>query len=148
MGWRSRADVAQLLAILTSQGLLALLATSTLAVTPLFAFAPVESGGLGWQASQIGYVLGVRGVSLIVCQVFLFPPLCNRVGAANVFRMCAGAQPPQCRASVLTSCSELHCDHPLVSDRQPCCPRSACRTTAILVGDCCLHGRDGRLVGP
>ena len=61
----------QLITILTSQGLLALLATSTLAVTPLFASTPVDSGGLGWTSAQIGSILGVRGVALMAVQLLV-----------------------------------------------------------------------------
>jgi len=53
---------------------------------PLFCASPVRSGGLGLNASEIGIILSSSGITLILFQFFVFPPLCHRFGILLLFR--------------------------------------------------------------
>lgn len=55
-------------------------------VMPLWAIAPLESGGLGLDTSEIGAIWGVMGVLMLLFQVIVFPLVAKRYGALKTMR--------------------------------------------------------------
>ncbi|KAJ3565839.1 hypothetical protein NP233_g7383 [Leucocoprinus birnbaumii] len=67
---------------------LCFVATAFDAVFVLFCYTPIESGGLSFNTSQIGYALAIAGSSSIIIQLTIFPSLLRRfsiTGLYNVF---------------------------------------------------------------
>ena len=79
-------------AAIVSGSLFTLCADSSFALIPLFAFSPVNSGGLGFAEWQIAFMLVVRGVASGAIHLLFFPSLQRRFGNATVVRVCAFAQ--------------------------------------------------------
>lgn len=44
------------------------------------------SGGFGLNSSEIGKIFTVYGLACGIIQIFLFPPICNKYGALNLFK--------------------------------------------------------------
>lgn len=89
---RSVKDVAQsglltrrLVLVLANYGFLALLDSSLYALYPLLLASPIESGGLGFPPSTIGYIIGVSSLCHGLLQAFAFPSILKRWDAKNVF---------------------------------------------------------------
>ena len=70
-----------------SFGVLSLMGSATGALLPLYCFTPVQNGGLGFNAVQIGNALSARAVSTIVIQLAAFPYLQRRVGMLRLYRV-------------------------------------------------------------
>ena len=58
---------------------------------PLFCVAPVDAGGLGWDAASIGALLSAGGFFLAATQFLLYPWLARRVASTKIFTRCAAA---------------------------------------------------------
>ena len=56
------------------------------ALLPLFCFTPVSSGGLGFNAQQIGLVISQRSFLILLLQVFGFPSLQRHIGTVRLHR--------------------------------------------------------------
>jgi Na+/melibiose symporter-like transporter len=56
------------------------------AVYPLYAFTPIELGGLGLSEAEIGVHMSVRSI-IMVCGLFFFPRLAKRYGRLAVYRI-------------------------------------------------------------
>ncbi|KAF8878522.1 major facilitator superfamily domain-containing protein [Infundibulicybe gibba] len=55
------------------------------ALLPLFFAMPIEIGGLGFEPSTIGYILGIQGLCSGTLQVLFFPRLIRRFGVRSIF---------------------------------------------------------------
>ncbi len=53
---------------------------------PLWCKSAPESGGLGWNARQIGTIMSIQGIALMFYQPIFFPPLTRWLGVVNSFR--------------------------------------------------------------
>ncbi|KAF8585705.1 MFS general substrate transporter [Ramaria rubella] len=68
--------------ILVSNIAMCLIATAVFAMFPLFAFTPIESGGLGMNEAAIGTLLSLCGILQII-MMSLYVPLEQRFGSAS-----------------------------------------------------------------
>ncbi|EJD05792.1 MFS general substrate transporter [Fomitiporia mediterranea MF3/22] len=59
----------------------------------LFCYSPVNSGGLSFSVSQIGYALAIAGVSSAMIQIIFMPILLRRVSCARLYKTCMGIWP-------------------------------------------------------
>ncbi|KAF9453281.1 MFS general substrate transporter [Macrolepiota fuliginosa MF-IS2] len=64
---------------------LCFIATAFDAVFVLFCYTPVESGGLSFDTSQIGYALAIAGASSIIIQLTLLPSLLRTFSHARLY---------------------------------------------------------------
>jgi len=58
------------------------------AVFVLFAYTPIEVGGLGFSTSQIGYSLAIAGSLACSLQLFITPTLLRRFSCAKMYHIC------------------------------------------------------------
>lgn len=75
-----------LLSLLLSSAAMTLITEIFFAVYPLFAFTPVELGGLGLSEAEIGVHMSTRSI-LLVCGLFFFTKLEKRFGRLAVYRL-------------------------------------------------------------
>ncbi|KAJ7724068.1 major facilitator superfamily domain-containing protein [Mycena maculata] len=59
----------------------------------LFCYTSVETGGLGFSATQIGYSLAISGIISCAMQLILLPMLLCRMTAATLYNLCMCAWP-------------------------------------------------------
>jgi hypothetical protein len=64
------------------------------AVLPLFAFTPIELGGLEFAPAQIALLIAVAGVAQSVWVLVVMPPLDRRLGTRRLLRICFALWPP------------------------------------------------------
>eukprot|EP00965_Chrysotila_dentata_P020014 662508-Pleurochrysis_carterae.AAC.2 len=57
-------------------------------VFPIWCVAPLESGGLGLDSSNIGAVMAVAGVALVAFQFGIYPKLARKPHARRVMSCC------------------------------------------------------------
>ncbi|KAK4240820.1 protein zinc induced facilitator-LIKE 1 [Achaetomium macrosporum] len=77
--------------LLYTYGHIMLLAFSYTAIVPVFWFAKVYLGGLGFTPLQISLMMGLPGLFQSVWILLVFPPLHHRIGTNGVLRACATA---------------------------------------------------------
>ncbi|KAF9453689.1 MFS general substrate transporter [Macrolepiota fuliginosa MF-IS2] len=70
---------------------LALLSNAYLAIQPLFLNMPIQTGGLGLEPIQIGYILSFYGFYSAVVQVLLLGPTVRRFGQRTVLKFAVSA---------------------------------------------------------
>ena len=73
-------------ALMFSFGILSLLGGVQGSLIPLFCFTPVQNGGLGFTATDIGNTLSLRAIATLSIQLFVFPPLQRAVGTVRLYR--------------------------------------------------------------
>ncbi|KAL5482742.1 hypothetical protein ACEPAI_9336 [Sanghuangporus weigelae] len=76
----------QVTGALISSSLLSFSSEMIFALFPLFAFTPIESGGLGFSEAQIGAQLGFRSINNILI-VFLYSPIERRIGSLATLKL-------------------------------------------------------------
>jgi len=54
----------------------------------LFCYLPIQSGGLGYSAIQIGYALAFAGTSAALLQILIMPALLSRCSSVTVYKVC------------------------------------------------------------
>lgn len=57
------------------------------AIVPLYSYTKIENCGLGLSLNQIGFMLSTTGFGSIFVQIWVFPPLQRRFGAAKVLQL-------------------------------------------------------------
>lgn len=70
----------QIISVLTSQMMNNLINITYTAVIALFLYSDTANGGLNFTKSQIGYILGLNGVSGLIVQLIIFPRLEKYLG--------------------------------------------------------------------
>ena len=58
----------------------------TIEVLPLWATSSISNGGLAWDSSQVGTLIGTVAAAVLVLQLILYPPLVGCVGMLPFFR--------------------------------------------------------------
>ncbi|KAI5122039.1 hypothetical protein M0805_006024 [Coniferiporia weirii] len=59
----------------------------------LFCYCPVQSGGLSFSVSQIGYALAIAGISSALFQIVFLPLFLRTVSCAKLYKFCMGLWP-------------------------------------------------------
>ncbi|WRT63301.1 uncharacterized protein IL334_000206 [Kwoniella shivajii] len=72
--------------LMGSFGLLQLQGICFGCLLPLFCFTPTSAGGLGFNESQIGLAMSIRGFATIIVQLLAFPFLQKRVGTVRLYK--------------------------------------------------------------
>ncbi|THH20372.1 hypothetical protein EW146_g974 [Bondarzewia mesenterica] len=72
---------------------LSFISTAFDVVFVLFCYSPIESGGLAFSASQIGYCLATSGVISIFIQILIMPTVLARCDHARVYNFCMALWP-------------------------------------------------------
>ncbi|KAF9228644.1 MFS general substrate transporter [Gyrodon lividus] len=93
MGMRQLLTLPIMSALSMSGFALSFLATSFDAVFVLFCYSPVQSGGLAFSASQIGYSLAAAGAIAASLQVFIMSYLLRTFDCAMMYNFCMGLWP-------------------------------------------------------
>ncbi|KAH8919466.1 MFS general substrate transporter [Atractiella rhizophila] len=75
-----------ILAVLFTFGLIVLFNNSYFILLPLFAYTPIQSGGLSFSTQEIGNAMSIAGIVAIVVQTLIFPPLQLRFGSLRLLR--------------------------------------------------------------
>mmetsp|Transcript_155826 Transcript_155826/g.283441 ORF Transcript_155826/g.283441 Transcript_155826/m.283441 type:complete len:565 (+) Transcript_155826:119-1813(+) len=57
-------------------------------VLPLWATASIANGGLAWDSSQVGSLIGVVAAATLVLQLLIYPPLVGCIGMLPLYRIC------------------------------------------------------------
>ncbi|GAA5983821.1 hypothetical protein JCM5350_007560 [Sporobolomyces pararoseus] len=76
----------RVVAALVTYAFLALETVALDALLILFCYSPTRIGGLGFRESDIGTALSLSGLSAVVFQLLLFPPLQKRAGTVKLYR--------------------------------------------------------------
>ncbi|KAH9816226.1 major facilitator superfamily domain-containing protein [Melampsora americana] len=79
--------------ILVNYSLLSFQTIALEALLVLFAYTPVESGGIGFSAANIGIALSISGVFTMIVQLALFSSLQKRFGTVKLYQICMSAYP-------------------------------------------------------
>ncbi|EIN05822.1 MFS general substrate transporter [Punctularia strigosozonata HHB-11173 SS5] len=80
-------------ALCLSGAALSFAATAFDVVFVLFCYTPLQSGGLGFNASKIGYALSFAGAGSIALQLLAMPVLLRRCDNARLYRTCLAVWP-------------------------------------------------------
>ncbi|KAL4065393.1 major facilitator superfamily domain-containing protein [Scleroderma yunnanense] len=80
-------------ALVTSGFVLSFISTAFDVIFVLFCFSSIESGGLGFSASQIGYCLAISGFIAVGLQICLMPYLLRWFDSARLYVFCMGLWP-------------------------------------------------------
>jgi len=72
---------------------LSFIATAFDVVFVLFCYSPIETGGLAFSASQIGYSLAIAGSTSACIQLFFMPTLLRTFDIVRLYNFCIGLWP-------------------------------------------------------
>ncbi|KAK1218246.1 hypothetical protein PQX77_014619 [Marasmius sp. AFHP31] len=92
-GVRSLLSVPSIWALSMSSFALSFNATAFDVLFVVFCYSPIQRGGLGFSASQIGFSLAAAGSTSALIQLFFMPTILRRYKLANIYNFCIAFWP-------------------------------------------------------